>query len=331
MKRGFANSFEFDPAKPLTVPYGRYPHQKSGLLQVVDARTAEGVRARIANSRSEGAPGLPVYHGHPDVPELAGRFPDKAAHGWVTDCEAGAEGFRLAVAWVDEPKPGQFIYFSPYFFGDNAPGSELLIDDMQSVGLTNNPNTTRFRLPNESADDDQDIADMAGPQPEEHTMKKLLTLLQLPDTATEDEAAAALQALLDKAAESARKGEELAAETTAANEAAATSRKALENERGARIGLLLDCAIQDGRVTPATRPVWEGRLKKDFANEADALSQACAGMKTRSATPNEADGAAASPAAVLARYEGMTPGPDKDAFLRANATAINDARVAAGK
>ena len=322
MKRRIANSFDFDPAKPLFIPYGRYPHKKSGIVQVVDRRTLDGVHRRIANEKAAGAPGLPIYHGHPDVPELASRFPDKAAHGWIVaaDPDPALTGFACSVEWVDPPAPGAFVYFSPYFFGDDVSNSMTVIDDMQSVGLTNRPNSTRFRLPNEAGDEEH-----PNPNNERTAMKKLLMLLSLPETATEDEAAAALQALIDEKTALTRKVEEGAAEVAVANTAKDEAVKGLANEREARIGLLLDCGIRDGKVTPATKPVWGERLRRDFANESEALAKECAGIKTRSALPNEAGDH--TPAGILAQYEGMPAGKDKDAFLRVHARAINDARV----
>lgn len=322
MKRRFANSFEFDPSKPLVIQYGVYPHKKTGMDQIVDRASAEGFAARIAQARKEGAPGFPIYEGHPDVPELAAKYPNKAAVGWITACSVGDDACELTPQWVGEPPaPGAFIYFSPYFFGEDLPGNKNHIDDMQSIGLTNRPNSTRFRLPNEAADEEQ---------PNERiSMNKLLALLGLAATATEDEAAAKVQALLDENAALKRKGEEQAAEVQTANTACATAKKDFANERDERIGLLLDCAMRDGKVTPATKPVWQGRLKRDFPNEAEALSKECAGLKTRSALPNELGDA--SPSGVLAKYEAMGDGPDKDAFFAAHVVQINDARVAQKK
>lgn len=322
MKRRIANSFDFDPAKPLVIPFGRYPHKKSGINQIIDPHTLAGIQLRLANEKASGAPGIPIYHGHPDVPELASRYPDKAAHGWIVAAEAdpAIPGFACSVEWIDAPAPGEFIYFSPYFFGTDLSGSETLIDDMQSVGLTNRPNSTRFRLPNEAGDEEH-----PNPNNERTAMKKLLMLLSLPETATEDEAAAALQALIDEKTALTRKVEEGAAEVSAANSAKDAAVKGLANEREERIGLLLDCGIRDGKVTPATKPVWGERLRRDFANESEALAKECAGIKTRSALPNEAGDH--TPAGILAQYEGMPAGKDKDAFLRVHARVINDARV----
>jgi hypothetical protein len=317
MKCTFANSFDFAVGKPLTIPYGRYPHKKSGTTQVIDRRSAVAFEAQISESKASGAPGLPIYAGHPDVPDLAARYPDKGAKGWIVGCEADDGACRLSVAWCDEPKAGAFIYFSPYFAGDDTGTNELLIDELRSVGLTNRPNCTRFRLPNEAVAEDTT-------QTERPQMNKLLTLLGLAATATEDEAAAKLQVLLDENAALKRTGEEQAAQVACATTAAESARTALENEREARIGLLLDCAIRDGRVTPATKPVWGARLRKDFANESLELSKECVGFKTRSALPNEAGDH--TPASILARYDALPAGPEKAEFLRTHAVAINAAR-----
>jgi hypothetical protein len=154
-------------------------------------------------------------------------------------------------------------------------------------------------------------------------MTKVLTLLGLPDTATEDEAAAKLTALMEENTALRRKDEESGAQIACANEAVATARTAFANEREQLIALRLDNALADGRITPATRPVWQKRLRADFANESDMLAKECAALKTRSALPNEAD--ATTPASLLARYEAMPAGPDKAKFLRTHAAAIHAA------
>lgn len=320
MKRRFANSFEFDPSKPLVVPYGRYPHKKTGTVQLVDHATALAWANDVSAAKAAGAPGIPVYIGHPDVPELAAKYPDKASKGWITAVSyirTGDTECSLSVEWCDAPKPGSFIYFSPYMAGDDAAGGEVHIDELKSVGLTNKPNVTRFRLPNEAGEE---------PNPERTTMNKLLALLGLAAEATEDEAVIKLQALLDENTSLKRKCEEMGAEVTTANTACDTAKKEMANEREARIGLLLDCAMTEGKVTPATKPVWEGRLRKDFPNEHIALGKEKPALKTRTEIPNELGDA--SPSGILAKYESMAEGNEKDAFFRAHVEKINDARNA---
>ena len=333
-RRAFANTFEFDATKPLTIPYGRYPHATSKKVQIVNAASAAAFQAQIAAAKAEGAPGLPIYAGHPDVPDLAHKYPDKGAKGWVTDCLANESCCELPTAWNDEPKPGAFIYFSPYFSGCESSASDVTIDELRSIGLVNKPNSTRFRLPNEAEDastGDLQVAQTS--QPRIPSMKKVLTLLGLAEKATEDEATAKLQGLMDGHTALKRTGEEQAAQLAFANEAATKAkaevtvvRQEFANEREARIGILLDCALSDGRVTPATKPVWSERLRQDFANEAPVLAKECAKLKTRTALANEA--CDSTPSGILAKYNVMPAGPDKNRFLRDNAQAINDARNA---
>ena len=323
MKRAFVNGFDFSPADALVIPFGRYPHKKSGTVQIIDKRSATGFANNIAEAKANGAPGLPIYAGHPDVPELAPLYPDKGAKGWVTDCQIDAGACRLSTAWNDQPKAGAFIYFSPYFFADDpGQGKEALIDELRSIGLTNRPNSTRFRLPNE-AEDDATTTITEVPQ----TMTKVLTILGLPNTATEDEAAAKLTALMEDATTLRRKDEESTAQLKLANEAAETDRAAFANEREQHIALKLDCALSDGRITAATRPVWQERLRADFANEAATLAKECAKIKTRTALPNT-DPSCSTDAGILAQYNSMPKGKEKAGFLAQHAQAINNAREA---
>ena len=39
--------------------------------------------AKINAGVADGEKGVPVYWGHPDVPELAHKYPDKRAKGWI--------------------------------------------------------------------------------------------------------------------------------------------------------------------------------------------------------------------------------------------------------
>ena len=158
-------------------------------------------------------------------------------------------------------------------------------------------------------------------------MQKVLTILGLPNTATEDDAAAKLTVLMDETTTLRRKDEESSAQLKLANEAAESVRKEFANEREAHIALKLDCALADGRITAATRPVWQERLRKDFANESATLAQECAKLKTRTALPNT-DPSCSTEAGVLAQYESMPRGKDKSAFLAQHAQAINNAREA---
>ena len=146
-------------------------------------RAARDHGEKIANELNErvakGEPGIPVYQGHPDVAELASKYPDKGALGWVTHIELvnegsaaknaeNAKGFAnfassaakdkggllLHVEWDRDPGRG-FKWFSPYWFANESErqGNVHMVGKIASIGLVNNPNIAEFRLANEAGED----------------------------------------------------------------------------------------------------------------------------------------------------------------------------------
>lgn len=334
MKQEFYRAIKFDPSKPLRVDYGVYPHQKTGLNQVVDRASAEAIHAMMVDAQSNGAPGLAIYVGHPDSsdPATACRYPDKAAHGWLVSCSIDDTGMDLQPQWIDEPKPGQWIYFSPRFRGTDNGDMSTHIDEMPSIGLTNNPNTRKFTLPNEAdvMEDDASSTSAAGGSSRPGakkgpTMEKILAALGLAPTATEDEAVVAIEALKTERDDCKRQLADAQTEVETANACATAAKKEMSNEREARIDLMLDCGLRDGRVTPATRKNWKDRLTRDFDNEAAAMGRAPATIKTKSELDNERGGKD-----ILTQYDAMMAGPDKQKFLRDHADQIHAARIALG-
>ena len=84
---GFANEFtEGGEVGRIRMPYGEYEYGETKcpdgrvrrIVQVWDEASARAVRDALP------AEGYPVYQGHPDVPEVAAKYPNKAAVGWVT-------------------------------------------------------------------------------------------------------------------------------------------------------------------------------------------------------------------------------------------------------
>lgn len=61
-----------------------------------------------------------------------------------------------------------------------------------------------------------------------------------------------------------------------------TKKTELANERQARSNMLLDQALADGRITPAQRPEWAGKLAADFANETGNLAKLTPQAQTKS-------------------------------------------------
>lgn len=300
---------ETDP-REIRMPLGAYPYgmaevdvgggrtERREVVQKLDEIGAERIVAAI-NSRRDG-PGVPVYWGHPDCPEVAKNYPDKRAKGWVTHArlEPGTPGTLVLLlgAWNESPKGG-FGWFSPFWTGEleltAGGGAVLHVSELLSVGLTNTPNIREFRLANEDNPEKPT-------QEKKMDLNKLIELLGLPPDSTEEAVAAAIakgKAALEAAAgaESAKAEAETAAadaktRAEAAEAEAEEARKkqeeaetALANERKARIGLVLDTAIASGHITPAGRAAWEKRLSEDF----DAGSVALANerqVKTQSVT-----------------------------------------------
>ena len=309
-----------DAPGDVVAPYGVYRYgaarcddgRMHEVLQVWDRAAAERVAEALPPE------GIPVYVGHPDVPELAGRYPDKGAKGWVTAVEPGEEGAILRVDWFDKPAPGAFKWFSPYWLGEmGAPAADgtvrMEIDRIASIGLVNNPRIPDFAFACE-LDGPQTSPDNPKGIPMDKT--KLAVLLGLPEDAGEEQILEAIAAL--KATAEAAEAQLDAANTdldAAKGEAekACEEKKAVEealaNARADHAELLLANALSDGRVTPATAPTWRANLKKDFARYSKALANERAQVPTASRLAGRPTGTVRSLRALaneIAREEGIS-------------------------
>lgn len=264
--------------KPIFIPFGEWDYDGT-CRQRLDRAHGEAIANELNARVAAGDPGIPVYQGHPDVPELAAKYPDKGALGWVTRIElaneGGRDGLALTVEWDRDPGRG-FRWFSPYWIANGRDGMSktLVVGEIASIGLVNNPNIPDFRLANER-DLNQTPAEQAPTK--EHTMdiEAIKKALGLPPEATEEQVMAAIEA-------GAKAVEELATERTKAEAAEAEKGQAenerdeakaeLANERAAHRALLLDQAIAEGRISVAGRAAWERRLTDDFAAGRAALA-----------------------------------------------------------
>ena len=145
---------EGEERKPIFIPFGTWDYDDT-ITQTLDKPHAEGIAAELDKQIAAGEPGIPVYQGHPDVPEYAGKYPDKGAMGWVKKILVNEDGMFCHVEWDRDPGKG-FGWFSPYWIGDNpkvgADGKKnVVVDGLTSIGLVNNPNIREFRLANEAA------------------------------------------------------------------------------------------------------------------------------------------------------------------------------------
>lgn len=279
----------------IRVPFGRWDF---GAKKLADGRTvwfvqelaaagAEKIAAKVNASVAAGEKGVPVYWGHPDVPELAHKYPDKRAKGWIKSAAVEGGALVLSVEWLEEGATEGFGWFSPYWVGparDLGGGRWLkVIEELISVALVNIPNIQEFRLANESQGNKNQSGADAG-ESEKNIMERaqLIQALGLPEAATDEEIVAAIEKLKAAAADAATKQEAAEAEKAQAVKEKDETAAALANERAARRGLLLDQAIAEGRISVAGRAAWEKRLAEDFAAGSVALANERA-PKTESA------------------------------------------------
>ena len=277
-----------DGSTGIFLPFGTWPYGKKDgreVTQTFDEASAEAVANELAAAVARGEPGVPVYQGHPDVPELAHKYPDKSAIGWVKAWERTKEGLRAVVEWLRDPGRG-FGWHSPYWFGTLRPAAagcaNCHVEHLQSIGLVNNPNIRDFRLANEAQPEQQENTQM--------DREKLIQMLGLAPDATDEQIAAAVQKgaealkAADAAAQdAATKVEAAQAEAEDAKKKRDEAEEAFANERRARVGLILDQAIACGNITPAMRPAWEKRLADDFETGRVALANERGALKTKSA------------------------------------------------
>lgn len=214
---------EGEERKPIHIPFGTWDYDET-ITQTLDKPHAEAIANELSRQIEAGEPGIPVYQGHPDVPEYAGKYPDKGALGWVKKILVNEDGMDLFVDWDRDPGKG-FGWFSPYWVGDRpsakatAGKKNVIVDGLNSIGLVNNPNIREFRLANEAGDNNKNTETKGT----DMDRNKLIQLLGLPPEATDDQIYGAIEA--SKKAE---------AEKTAAEQKAAADKAELENACGER-------------------------------------------------------------------------------------------------
>ena len=273
-------------ADTMLIPYGDHPH-KNGVQRF----TREHADSMVSNfngflsklGRLFG--GLPVYIGHPDDPAFSNQHTDSKSYAWIMGMEARDDGLALIPKWS---KPGEEIvsnahykFFSPRWackpIGQENGKAILAPIRLISVGLTNMPQIAGIPpLANET------ITEGAVPpdKPKETGMellKKLLALLGLAETCTEEDCLAEIGKM--------KTGMEAA--STEANQAKAELANAQTNfqaERGARIEMLISNALVAGILTPAQKEQWLNDLANNFAEKTMELSNMKPAMNVTSQT-----------------------------------------------
>jgi phage I-like protein len=291
---GLANRFESGSADDWVqlAPYGDFPHAKG--LQRVDRTAAETMANhfnRISSKLSRLFAGVPFYVGHPDVPGMANEYTDRKAYGWVKGLEVRDDGLYGKVEWSEPGKQllanSHYKFLSPHWNGEpvsTEKGRKVYRPiELVSVGLTNNPNLPVNPLANEteSANQPNTIMEKA----------ILIALLGMANEASDEQIKTKITGLVQNQNESATAKTALTNEQTA-HSTTKGNLTSLENqfkaERTARIGLMVDNAIREGRVPTANRAQWIADLEKDFDGKSVALAnEKKADAKTESRTRDQ--------------------------------------------
>lgn len=293
-------------------------------IQRIDKTCADTMVKEFQNSRKgvkKFFSGRPIYIGHPDVPGIGNKYPDKSAKGVIADLAVREDGLYGLPVFTNEGsdlvEKKKLRFFSGRLTdceeGDPVNGIPLFTPTIfRSVGLTNQPH-----LPVQMLNEADACAAALEEQSTTNKMKKTLLEkiiglcakagIELANTADEAATEAALDKLakVDHAATFANERSNLegqlttekstvtakVAEVTKLNSDLVALRQQFANERKAHQTALLNTAIKNGQITEADRPTWEGRLavEANFANESEALAKLTPKVKTTSVTINRGD------------------------------------------
>lgn len=278
-----------ESGKPIFIPFGEWNYDgqsRQRLDRAHGEKIANELNARVA----KGDPGIPVYQGHPDVPTLASKYPDKGALGWITRIELVNEspdgravpGLALTVEWDRDPGRG-FRWFSPYWLANSRDGGTYIVDEIASIGLVNNPNIPEFRLANEAEDttlkgetmelDIEELKKLFGLPPEAEAkdlmdaIRAAVAAKQERDIALEKEHQAEAARDLEKADK-----EKLEVELENEKKAHKATADALANEKAVRADAAIDAAVRERRIGESARETWKARLVNEGKPAYDALA-----------------------------------------------------------
>jgi len=135
-------------------PLGKFPHSHGE--QNISKESAErlvkkfnSITARFFRHFQQ----IPIYIGHPDDPQFAGRHghTNKQTFGIVKDIKLDEEGLWVLIDWTKEGKAlvdnGFYRFLSPRWKMSSPNGISFELEELVSVGLTNSPNLPNKPLP----------------------------------------------------------------------------------------------------------------------------------------------------------------------------------------
>ncbi len=339
--------------------YGDWPHS-AGLQRLTRTAATEMARSfqtLLARLRRRFA-GVPIYIGHPDDPGFAGQpgHTDTRAHAWVSDLAARDDGLYVRPRWSDSGREllrqAHYKFLSPRWLMRPLANGVYEPIRLLSVGLTNHPNIPGEAVANqapvpvlveessatttavEATTQEAELPEAAatGVEKSETLFSALLAALELeagaaPEVllANAEQLAVAARETRDAQTESAR-FYRLATDAEAARLAA--ERRA-EEERAARVELLLDAAEWRAHMAPNERAQWRESLQRDFDDALRALGKVTKPV----ALANHAHSATARPTAsvltanLAARRPAVTAKSDSTRLL----TLVNERMARTGE
>lgn len=348
-------------------PFGDFPDsQNPRLIQRFNRTQAEIMKRNFDSVLSKLGRlfrGVPIYVGHPyQLPDI---YKDRRRLGKVMELQVREDGLYGRIEWNnlgrENMQEGYWVYPTPgWFYPRPERGQSIILpDELDHVGLTNQPNITSSRpwTNNEAAQGAASAAEEAYAQATHQTTEqpttneetnmldkfKQMLGFNADEEAKEDALIARLQQVQESEKQHKTMNEKLmghfkklaksindamggstwddASVTPASsdnvtpasiNEAAiekfigevegfkpaelainerpeykdlegqlAIAQQKFETERSARIGQVLDIAINEGRITKAEREGYEGELKADFDGTCAKLSKRQMTLNTR--------------------------------------------------
>jgi hypothetical protein len=227
--------------------------------------------------------GAPTFEGHHDIePD---KYPNSRSYGWIMALEARADGLWGKMTWTPEGREmlqnGAFKFVSPVFIGKPLAkeNGRTVFEPIafKSLALTNEPNLALPPLANQK-----------------DNMQTITEVLQLNSDATAEQIIEAARALNGRVTTLENENQNLRTSASSADENArilANAQTELSNAiaradaaQTRLVGMILDNAIRENRITLAQRDHWKGEHEKDFAAGETQLANQQPVLNTESTT-----------------------------------------------
>jgi len=296
--------------------YGDYSHQHG--LQRFDRASADALVRQFNSLRGRLArrfAGVPVFIGHPDDPTFVNRagHHDTRAYGWIQDIQSGQDGLWILPRWSDAGREILancfYKFLSPRWAMKRLADNTYTPIRLISVGLTNHPNIpgdaianqdTNFQSINETSINERKTMlnkifkklGLPVDAQEQDIIQKIDSAVAGNDTASPDCDNDEAETLATNELESLRsEADRFYRLATEAEEALQDADKikselssAFNNEREARIGMILDDAIRQALISPAELEKWKNDLRSNFDNALETLANSEPALNTVSRT-----------------------------------------------